>query len=302
MKFGVNILNFGPGTDPSTLSGWARYAEDRGFHFAMISDHVAVTPDVAAVYPAPFYDPFTTLAWLAGLTSRIELGTSVAVLPYRHPLHTARVAANIDQFSGGRLIVGVGVSWAQQEYAALDIPFEQRGSISDEYLDIITRAWSENVVSAEGRFTFTDVQTEPLPVRTPPIWVGGSSNAAIRRTARFGQGWHPINARLDWLREAALPFLRTSAEQAGRPVPTFAPRVPINLTHSPVPDDQRLPGHGTLDQIREDLHELADLGAEYVLFDTYLGTPSEFRPPEKDQEMLDLLTDGALDLKGEALR
>lgn len=136
MRFGVNILNFGAGTDPTTLSGWARYAEDRGFGFAMISDHVAITPDVAEQYPAPFYDPFITLAWLAGQTERIELGTTVAIVPYRHPLHTARVAANIDRFSGGRLIVGVGVSWPRQEYAALGVPFTQRGAVADEYLEI----------------------------------------------------------------------------------------------------------------------------------------------------------------------
>src|SRR5437764_9279315 len=109
MKFGVNILNFGPGASPNTLERWARLAEAFGYDFAMISDHVAITPDVAAQYPAPFYDPFVTLAWLAGTTKRIALGTSVIILPYRHPLQTARMSAVVDQLSGGRFIFGVGV-------------------------------------------------------------------------------------------------------------------------------------------------------------------------------------------------
>lgn len=290
MRFGVNILNFGQGTDPAALSGWARYAEDRGFGFAMISDHVAITPDVAASYPAPFYDPFTTLAWLAGQTRRIELGTTVTIVPYRHPLHTARVAANIDQFSGGRFILGVGVSWPRQEYAALGLPFERRGAMTDEYLEVITRAWTEPTVSFHGRFvSFDDVATGPLPVRQPPVWVGGASPAALRRAVRFGNAWHPLNQRLPWLRHEGIPALRRAAEEAGRPVPAFAPRLPLHLTDSPLDDDTRLAGQGTLDQVRRDLDELADLGATHVLFDTYPGDPGEQRSPADDQRMLDLV-------------
>src|SRR5437773_11060240 len=115
MRFGVNIVNFGPGTSPASLERWARFAEAVGFHLVMISDHVAITPDVQTQYPAPFYDPFMTLAWLAAKTQRIELGTTVTILPYRHPLQTARITANLDQLSHGRLILGVGVGWAKQE-------------------------------------------------------------------------------------------------------------------------------------------------------------------------------------------
>jgi probable F420-dependent oxidoreductase len=292
MRFGVNILNFGPGTDPSTLLGWARFAEDRGFQFAMISDHVAITPDVAEQYPAPFYDPFTTLAWLAGQTERIELGTTVAIVPYRHPLHTARIAANIDQMSGGRLILGVGVSWPRQEYAALGVPFHHRGAITDEYLEVITRAWSEPMISFDGTFvSFHDVATGPAPARRPPIWVGGASSAAIRRTVRFGDAWHPLNQTVPWLRDHGMPALRRAADAAGRPVPAFAPRLPLRLTDAPLDDDTRLAGQGTLDQVRRDLDDLAALGATHVLFDTYPGKPGELRAATQDQRMLDRLAD-----------
>ena len=295
MRFGVNIFNFGQGTDPATLLGWARYAEERGFGFAMISDHLAITPDVAEQYPAPFYDPFATLAWLAGQTRRIELGTTVTIVPYRHPLHTARVAANIDRFSGGRFIMGVGVSWPRQEYAALGVPFERRGAITDEYLEVITRAWTEPTVSFHGRFvSFDDVATGPLPVRRPPIWVGGASRAALRRAARFGDAWHPLNQRLPWLRQEGIPGLRRAAEEAGRPVPAFAPRIPLRLTESPLDDDTRLAGQGTLDQVRRDVDDLSDLGATHVLFDTYPGKPADHRSPAEDQRTLDTLANEIL--------
>ena len=101
MRVGVNLLNFGPGVSPDALAGWTQLAETLGYHFVMISDHVAMTPDVVARYPAPFYDPFVTLGWLARATRRVELGTTVVILPYRHPLLTARLGANVDRLSGG---------------------------------------------------------------------------------------------------------------------------------------------------------------------------------------------------------
>lgn len=290
MKLGVNIINYGPGTDESTVLDWARYAEDRAFDFAMISDHVVVTQDVAEHYPGPFYDPFASLAWLSGRTERIELGTTVAVVPYRHPLHTARLAANIDRFSGGRFILGVGVSWSQPEYDALGLPFRCRGAMTDEYLDIITRSWSEEKLSYGGKFvSFEDVATGPLPHRKPPVWVGGASRAALRRAVRFGDAWHPVGAGTTWIRERGLPGLREAAEEAGRSQPALAPRLQLQLTASPLDDDDRTAGQGTPDQVSRDLDELAELGATHVLLDTYRGTPDQMRPDEEDQRALDAL-------------
>ena len=288
MRFGVNIINYGSGTDESTLLAWVRYAEERSYDFAMISDHLAITPDVAEYYPAPFYDPFNSLAWLSGKTDRIELGTTVTIVPYRHPLHTARLAANVDRFSGGRFILGVGVSWPPQEYAALGLPFHRRGAMTDEYLEVITRAWSEEKLSYDGKFvSFEDVETGPLPHRKPPIWVGGDSKAALRRAAQFGDAWHPVGAGMEWIREQGLPALREAADKAGRPVPAFAPRIKVLITDAPVDGDDRMAGHGTLDQVRRDLGELAELGATHVLLDTYLGTPDQLRPVEEDHQLLD---------------
>ena len=106
MQLGVNVPNFGPGTNPGRLRDWARTVEGLGYDLLMVSDHVAITPDVAEQYPAPFYEPFTALSWLAGVTDTIRLGTTVLIAPYRHPLLVARMAANLNQLSGGRFVLG----------------------------------------------------------------------------------------------------------------------------------------------------------------------------------------------------
>lgn len=166
MQLGVNVPDFGPGTDPGVLREWARIVEGLGFDLLMVSDHVAVTPDVAERYPdpAPFYEPFTTLSRLAGMTTRVRLGTTVLVLPYRHPLLVARMATNLHQLSGGRL--GVGVGWARREFDALGVAFTARGRMTDEHLVTLRKALREEAGE----------HTAPIPV-----WVGGNSEAGIRR-------------------------------------------------------------------------------------------------------------------------
>lgn len=305
MKFGVNILNFGPGTTPSVLRQWALGAEGLGYHFVMISDHVAITPDVQAHYPVPFYDPFTTLAWLAGITKKVELGTTVAILPYRHPLQTARIAAEVDQLCDGRFIFGVGVGWAKEEFDALGVSFEQRGAISDEYLYAIKECWTKETVSGRGEFvSFKDVHTAPMPARSPhpPIWVGGSSEQALRRAVRYGDAWHPIHERIPWLREKAIPRLRQLADAEGRRVPDFCPRISLQIAEKALDEGTRLPGQGTVEQIRDDLASLTSLGARYVLFDTYAGKPEARREPEADWRMFESLADRVLDLEHERVR
>jgi probable F420-dependent oxidoreductase len=296
VKLGVNVPNFGPGTDPGSLAGWLRFAEDTGFALAMMSDHVAVTPDVAELYPPPFYDPFTSLAWLAGVVERIELGTTVAVLPYRNPVLTARMVANIDQFTRGRFILGVGVGWSKHEYAAVGVPFDRRGAITDEYLAVIKKLWTNDVASHDGEFgSFRDLHTGPRPARSPhvPIWVGGTSPRAIRRAVRFGDAWHPNNAELGWLRSTGLAALRSEAAEVGRPAPALSPRVRLHLTGVALPVDQRRVGEGSLDQVLRDLADLADLGAEYVVLDTNPDHPSQRRPTAVDWRMLESVASGA---------
>ena len=305
MKVGVNLLNFGPGVTPDALLGWTQLAETLGYHFVMISDHVAMTPDVVARYPAPYYDPFVTLAWLARATTRVELGTTVVILPYRHPLHTARLTANIDRLSGGRFIFGVGVGWAKQEFEALGVPFERRGAITNDYLAAIKTAWTSDPASYSGPFvSFRDVHTGPRPLQSPhpPIWVGGASDAALRRAVRLGDAWHPNRVRVPLLRDVGLPKLRAIADEHRRPVPPLCPRIRLSVTETAMSDDVRLAGEGSLDQVRGDLEALARLGARDVLLDTYTDDAEATRYHEVGWRMLAMLAERVLDLPKETLR
>jgi alkanesulfonate monooxygenase SsuD/methylene tetrahydromethanopterin reductase-like flavin-dependent oxidoreductase (luciferase family) len=260
----VNVPNFGPGTDPDVLRRWALTAEGLGFDLLMLSDHIAVTPDVAAQYPAPFYEPLTTLAWLAGLTRHIRLGTTVLIVPYRHPLLTARMAANLNDLSGGRLVLGVGVGWARQEFDALGVPFRDRGRLTDLHLLAIRAAW------ADGE----DYRGGPIPV-----WIGGNSDAALRRAVRLGDAWHPLRFTPGWL-TGALDRMQAIAAELGRPQPALMPRIALQLTPSPVTGDDRLAGRGTIEQVVGDLERLRSLGAGTVILDPFNGDPDETAHPE----------------------
>ncbi|MEV4543550.1 LLM class flavin-dependent oxidoreductase [Micromonospora echinaurantiaca] len=264
MKIGVNVPNFGPGTNPDVLRRWARTVEGLGFDLLMVSDHIAVTADVAEQYPAPFYEPFTTLAWLAGVTDRVRLGTTILVAPYRHPLLTARMAANLHQLSGGRLVLGVGVGWARQEFAALGIPFQHRGRLTDEHLAAIRAAWANDTDYRAGQI---------------PIWIGGNSDAGLTRAVRLDAAWHPLRFTLPWLR-AALHRLKAAADEQRRPVPALAPRIALRLTTTPVTGPARLAGEGTIEQIVDDLDQLRLLGAETVVLDPFNGDPHETHRPQ----------------------
>lgn len=305
MKVGVNLINFGPSANPENLRRWATLSEDLGYHLLMTSDHVAMTPDVQARFPAPFYEPFSTLGWLAGVTRNIAIGATVIILPYRNPLEVARAFANIDQLSGGRSILGVGVGWAQQEFDALDIPFNKRGAISSEYLTVIKQAWSEEFSSFDGEFIrFKDVQNTPLPVQNPhpPVWVGGKSPGALRRVVRLGDAWHPLRVTVQWMRETGMPLLAEIADREGKEMPDICPRIMLRLTDSDVDEDKRTGGEGSLDQIRADLHGLQELGCSHVLLDTYTDDVAATGKPENAWRMYETLAENVLDLKRETLR
>jgi alkanesulfonate monooxygenase SsuD/methylene tetrahydromethanopterin reductase-like flavin-dependent oxidoreductase (luciferase family) len=269
VRLGVNVPNFGPGTNPDVLRRWALTIEGLGFDLLMVSDHIAVTPDVAEQYPAPFYEPFTTLSWLAGLTRGIRLGTTVLIVPYRHPLLIARMAANLNDLSGGRLVLGLGVGWAREEFGALGVPFRDRGRLTDEYLLAIRAAWQDEADYRSGHI---------------PLWIGGNSDAALRRAVRLGDAWHPLRFTPGWMAEAAGRLTACAADQ-GRPAPALMPRIALRLTDAPVtapiPGEDRLAGHGTIDQIMADLGQLRSLGADTVVLDPFNGDHRETTQPER---------------------
>ncbi len=189
------------------------------------------------------------------------------------------------------------MGWSELEYAAIDVPFEQRGSITDEYLQTIIAAWEGDRVDFTGEFvSCTDVATGPQPVRSPhpPVWVGGTSRSAIRRAARFGDAWHPIGAEVAWLRDVGLPALRDEAERLGRPTPGLAPRMRVQPTTSP-PGAKRRTGTGTISQILHDLEDLVDVVAIYVVLDTNPDHASDRRPPEHDWKALQVIARAFVD-------
>jgi len=264
VRLGVNVPNFGPGTNPDVLRRWALTAEGLGFDLLMVSDHIVVTPDVAQQYAAPFYEPFTTLSWLAGLTRRIRLGTTVLIVPYRHPLLIARMAANLNDLSGGRLVLGAGVGWARQEFDALGVPFRERGRLTDEHLLAIRAAWRDEEDYRSGQI---------------PFWIGGNSDAALRRAVRLGDAWHPLRFTPGWMAGAADRLAACAAAQQ-RPLPALMPRIALRLTAAPVTGSGRLAGHGTIDQIAGDLGQLRALGAGTVVLDPFNGDHRETAHPE----------------------
>jgi alkanesulfonate monooxygenase SsuD/methylene tetrahydromethanopterin reductase-like flavin-dependent oxidoreductase (luciferase family) len=270
-KLGLNIPNFGPTASPGELRDWVRFAADHGFALAMVSDHVAVTPDVAALYPPPFFDPFATLAWMAGYApDGLELGTTVIILPYRHPLLTASMTAALHDFTGGRFVLGVAAGWAEDEFTALGLDYAARGRMSEEYLGAIRAALRQETTSVSGEFVdYADVATGP--VRRTPIWVGGTAPAVLRRAVRLGDAWHPNNAPLDWLRDVGVPATEGVA---------FCPRMRARV------GPRSTPGTGTIDEVAADFRQLIEMGAEYVVLDTNPDDPADRRPAADDRRDL----------------
>jgi len=305
MKVGVNLINFGPGVTPGSLKSWAQLSESLGYHLLMTSDHIAITPDVQSRYPAPFFEPVSLLGWLASVTDTMEIGTTVLIVPYRNPLEIARAFANVDQLSGGRFILGVGIGWAQEEFQGLRVPFRSRGAITNEYLEAIKLLWTQDVASYEGKFaSFKNVHTAPRPVQTPhpPIWVGGPSEAALRRTVCYGDAWHPIRIRIDWFKESGIPRLREIADEEGKAMPALCPRIRLRITDSAMPDVRRVAGEGSLDQVHRDLAQLEELGCTYVVLDTYADDIDAIGNNEASWQMLSLMAEKVLDLDKRAVR
>ena len=305
MKVGVNLINFGPGVSPASLKSWATLSEALGYHIIMTSDHIAITPDVQSRYPAPFYEPLSLLGWLAGVTTKIEIGTTVIIVPYRNPLELAKATANVDQLSDGRFILGVGIGWAQEEFHVLNAAYKSRGAVTNEYLAAVKLLWTQDVASYNGKFiSFDDVHTAPRPIQTPhpPIWVGGPSDAAMRRAVRYGDAWHPIRIQMDWFKNTGIPRLKEISDEEAKSVPELCPRIRLRLTDSPVTGSDRVVGEGDIDQVHRDLAELENLGCSYVILATYADELEAIKNNEISWRMLTTLAEKVLDLSNQTVR
>jgi probable F420-dependent oxidoreductase len=206
----------GPQSTPETLLACALAAESAGLSDLWVQDHLAIPPDDAEGSGGRYLDPLTALAWIAAKTSRIGVATGVINLPYRPPLPTAKAVATVQELSGGRLLLGVGVGWMEAEFRALGVPRSERGRRMDEALAFLHEAFSRDTIQANGQ----DFLFLPRPER-PPIYVGGQGEHALRRAARFGDAWFPMVSDPKQLAAGGRRLAEFAAE-SGRPVPTIA--------------------------------------------------------------------------------
>jgi len=232
MKIGCIPINIG--LDGESMVRIAQHAENVGVESLWTFEHVMVPEDYVSKYPysadgkmgaAPetsFIDPLIALATIAAHTKTIRLGTGVNILPQIKPLLLAKQAASIDVLSGGRLMLGLGIGWLQEEFSAMDTPFEKRGARFDDYIAAMKKVWSGDAVEHDGEFIqWQGFKSYPLPVQQPlPVHIGGSKGKVMQRIARYGEGWYAPEAAPDRMRQS-LDELRQACEAEGRDFDTI---------------------------------------------------------------------------------
>ena len=238
MLIGFNAPTAGPLSAADDLTKIVVGGEAMGFDYATFSDHVVIPTEIAAEYPysasgefpagarAERHEQLTQVAWIAAKTTRLRLVTSVMVVPHRPAVLTAKILSTIDVLSGGRLTLGIGAGWMREEFEAIAAPdFGARGTVTDEYVRAFIELWTADVPGFDGKHVrFSNIRLEPKPVQKPhpPIWVGGESGPALRRTARLGDAWYPIGTNpqnpLDSLKRfrTQVDRLRRMTAEAGR--------------------------------------------------------------------------------------
>ena len=219
MRYGFVVPNNFGVPDPHDVVRLGVHAEELGFDSVWVNHHVLNVGYVRdRLGQRPYHDALVMLTWLAAQTSRVTLGTSVLVMPYLHPMVLAKELATLDHLCGGRLVIGVGVGSLPEENAALGVPYDSRGAYCNEFLEVLRLLWTEERASFTGEFfTFDDLISSPKPLQKPHplIVVGGNRPPALRRAARLGDGWHPMNVSPDGVRRR-LDTLRAEASQAQR--------------------------------------------------------------------------------------
>ncbi len=212
MRIGLFVPFISPVAPPDYSQAVGRAAEERGFESLWVAEHVVLFDDYSSSYPysedgripaggeSGILEPFTSLAFLAAVTERIRLGTGVCLVPQRNPVYTAKEATVVDWLSGGRLDLGIGVGWLAEEFRALEVPFEHRGSRCRSYIEVMRTLWCDPVSEYKDEFyELPACRQYPKPVQSPhpPLHFGGESDAALRRVADLGQGWYGFNLELD---------------------------------------------------------------------------------------------------------
>ena len=282
-SFGLDVGIYGALADPPTVLRLATLAETAGFESVWVADHVVFPVKFKSEYPYsakgdfpstlsdPLLEPIATLGVLAGATKRVKLGTAVLIIPYRNPIVTARQLVTLDQFSGGRIILGCGVGWLEEEFEALDtFDFKRRGKVTDEYIEIFKRVSGGGEVGFDGEtYKFAPVFSSPGSVQRPhpPVLIGGIADPALKRVARLGDGWLAVAAPPDLLAEAVTK-LQGFTRDAGRKPEDVSLTYKIFLNIGEAKRGRfgvREPGTGSLDEIIDDVKRIMGLGFSRII-------------------------------------
>ncbi|MQG71083.1 MAG: LLM class F420-dependent oxidoreductase [SAR202 cluster bacterium] len=299
MKYGFYLPNSGAGAEPDALADIAKLGDRLGFYCMVMPDHILQPNQINSTYPysltgdilaagqsgnGEWPEQITTLAYLAGVTERIKLVTSVMIIPYRNPILTAKMLSTLDMLSKGRLILGAGVGWMEEEFELLDAPpFAERGAVTNEYLQAFIELWTKDDPKFEGKYVnFSDITFLPKPVQKPypPIWIGGQSKPAIRRAAQIGDCWHPVGAipaaplEPEELAEN-LVLLYQYAEKAGRDPAAIQVSVKAPLYDAGDSSGPRRRFSGSSDEVRQDIQTYSDVGVTHLIFDFRTGDPKQ---------------------------
>jgi len=292
MKFGFSLPHYRHLASTEAITRFAKEAEDMGYDSVWVTDQIIVPNSVIDDFGPVFYESLTVLAYLAGVTSTISLGSSVIVLPYRNPIYLAKVASSIDSLSHGRLILGVGVGGVEAEFKQISVSWEDRGDLSDEAIRIFQELWtSENPSIKSKNYQFSEIQFYPKPVQKPhlPLWIGGNTRRALRRVVEFGDVWHPSRMSLDMAAVSGVkmampemtldllaertPQLWRLAERAGRDPQEIgiAVREPLKFVSDPTLYSEAWPLLGTVAQVIGNVGRFRDAGVGHLVMDTFYG-------------------------------
>lgn len=263
MKFGYILPNYGDRISPAELLEISRVCEDAGFDSVWATDHIIMPTELREPY-GQVLEPLTTLAYIASRCGKLKVGTSCIVLAQRNPILTAKQAAVLDVFSGGRVILGFGAGWAEKEFGFLNADFARRGKVMDESVRLMKALWKDDVVNFEGEFFHVrDALFLPKPVkRDIPVWIGGNGPVSVRRAIRLGDGWHPVGLDEEGFRNGVQKI-----REEGKRL-TISTRMTTDVRKKREPymtpnGEKRVTVSGTAVEIRKEIDRYAQAGLEY---------------------------------------
>jgi probable F420-dependent oxidoreductase len=300
MDWGIHLPHLGRQASRRALIDFAQHAEALGFHSGWVSDHIAWPRAIESKYPysddgsfapaadMPWLDPLGTLFFVAACTERLQLGSTVLILGYRPPVLTAKAIASLDVVSDGRAILGVGVGWMKEEFEVLGMPFDHRGRRADEQLELFRALFSESRPTYHGEYyDVPEIGFAPKPVRgSVPIWVGGDTEPAFRRTARFGDAFHAAFQSLD---DVAAGWRRVQelCTEAGRDPASVRLSVRLYLDPAASMPASKSIG-GSPQQMLETTAQWAAIGVDHILLDPVAPGGLNGRMAAMEQFMTDV--------------